>query len=155
VQNRGRVVVVSSESYKIQAMFQPYMISKAALESYCRVAWQELTLKGVSLTVIRPGAIDTPLLSWQHSDPQFKDSIFAKEFKASFAESKKLVGNVTSAAKVAEVILKSATARKPKRFYRVNNNPLVTLISFLPSWWLDELIVWRIREKSRNHMTSD
>ncbi|MCK7460841.1 MAG: SDR family oxidoreductase [Sphingobacterium sp.] len=61
IRNKGRVIVVSSESYKIQAMFQPYMISKASLEAYCRVARQELDLKNVKLTVIRPGAIRTPL----------------------------------------------------------------------------------------------
>ncbi len=144
----GRVIVVSSESYKIQAMFQPYMVSKAALEAYCRAARQELTLKGISLSVIRPGAIATPLLDWRQRDHDHPGSLYEEEFRRSFRESKKLVGKVTPPSVVAQVIINAAQAGKPKWVYPVNNNPLLTLITLIPHRILDRLIVGRIRRMS-------
>lgn len=147
ITKQGRVVVVSSESHKIQAMFQPYMISKAALEAYCRVAWQELSLRGVKLIVIRPGAIKTPLLKWMQDTEIPFGSVYAEEFTVSRRESVKLVGRISHPAEVAGKILKAVQAKNPKRVYRINNNPLLTLIALLPSGWLDYLIVKRIGNK--------
>lgn len=148
IKRQGRIVVVSSESYKIQAMFQPYMISKAALETYCRTAWQELALKNISLSVIRPGAIDTPLLKWIDRKMALQeDSVYRQEFEASLVQSKKMVGRIAPAEKVAEIAVKAATARKPKRFYPVNNNPLLSLVSLFPASLIDRMIVWRFRKR--------
>lgn len=150
VKSGGRVIVVSSESYKIQAMFQPYMISKAALEAYCRVARQELALKGVKLAVIRPGAIGTPLLNWMSSpgDPG-KYPVFDQEFSNSWKKSIKMVGKITSPEKVANKILLASTASKPRRIYRINNNPLITLLSYLPVGIIDNLIIRVFRLKGK------
>ena len=148
VKRQGRVIIVSSESYKIQAMFQPYMISKAALEAYARVAWQELALKGVWLSVIRPGAFSTPLLNWMHREEiKVPGSMFQIEFAASVKQSKKMVGRITTPEKVAGTILRAATSRRPKRVYRVNNNPMLSLITLLPSGIIDRIIVRRFRKK--------
>jgi NAD(P)-dependent dehydrogenase (short-subunit alcohol dehydrogenase family) len=149
IKNKGRVIVVSSESYKIQALFQPYMISKAALEAWCRAARQELALKDVNLTVIRPGAIRTPLLKWMESPvDEGKYPVFQKEFKKSQERSIKLVGKIALPEKVAEIIIKAATVSKPKRVYRINNNLLLTLVSFLPAGILDRLIIRIFKEKA-------
>ena len=149
INKQGRVIVVSSESYKLQAMFQPYMISKAALEAYCRVAWQELALKNVSLSVIRPGAFKTPLLKWMEKEAELENpSLYKEEFLASLAQSKKMVGKIISPEKVAEIVVKAATASKPKRYYHVNNNPLLSLISLLPANLIDRLIVNRFKRNS-------
>jgi 2,3-dihydro-2,3-dihydroxybenzoate dehydrogenase len=148
IKGSGRVVVVSSESYKIQTMFQPYMISKAALEAYCRAARQELALKGVKLAVIRPGAIRTPLLKWM-SSPGYpgKYPIFDQEFRNCWEKSIKMVGKITSPEKVAGKILLASTVSRPKRIYRINNNPLLTLVSILPAGIIDRLIVRQFRLK--------
>ena len=148
VKNKGRVVVVTSESYKIQAMFQPYMISKAALESYCHTAWQELALVGVKLSVIRPGAINTPLLDWmKRNDIDDPGSIFREEFNRSLEQSKKMVGTITSPEKVAGKVLKAVQAKNPKHIYLVNNNPILSMISILPDNWIDSLIVKNYKKK--------
>jgi len=133
IKSGGRVIVVSSESYKIQTMFQPYMLSKAALESYCRVARQELALKGVTLTVVRPGAIRTPLLNWMSLPGRPGEyQVYGREFDASWKMSIKIVGRITSPEKVAGKILKVSTVTKPRRIIRINNNPVLTLVSLLP-----------------------
>lgn len=148
VKVKGRVIVVSSESYKIQAMFQPYMVSKAALEAYCRVARQELALKDVKFTVIRPGAIRTPLLNWMKAGADSgKYPVFNLEFRKSWQQSIKLVGKITSPEKVAQKILSASISANPKRIYRINNNPLLTLISLLPDALTDNLIVRMFKMK--------
>jgi 2,3-dihydro-2,3-dihydroxybenzoate dehydrogenase len=148
VKNCGRVIVVSSESYKIQAMFQPYMITKSALEAWCRVAWQELSLKGVKLVVIRPGAIKTPLLNWMENPGNHeKYPAFSKELKRSREQSVKMVGKIVTPEAVARKILKVSTTLKPKRIYRINNSFMLKIISLLPPGMFDRLVVRRFNRK--------
>ena len=148
--SNGRVVVVSSESYKIQAMFQPYMISKASLEAYCRVARQELALKDIKLIVIRPGAIKTPLLNWMKQEPDtVKFPVYQKEYRKSWDRSVKMVGHITAPEKVARRIILASTVSRPKRVYRINNNPFLALITFLPAGLIDRLIVYLFRSKNK------
>jgi len=146
IRNKGRVIVVSSESYKIQALFQPYMVSKAALEAYCLAARQELTLKGISLSVIRPGAIGTPLLNWMKNEPEAgKYPVFDEEYRNSFRQSVRMVGKISSPASVAARIANAAIVFHPKRVYTVNNNFLLTLVALLPK----QLIEWMVKRKFR------
>lgn len=148
VKNKGHVLVISSESYKIQALFQPYMISKAALEAYCRVARQELALLGVRLTVIRPGAINTPLLNWMKSpDDPDKYPVFSKEISKSRTRSIKMVGKIESPEKVARIIFNATRVKRPKRIYRVNNSKLLSVVSLLPVFLLDWLMIRMFRIK--------
>ena len=150
IKRRGRVIIISSESYKIQSMFQPYMISKAALEAYARAAWQELALKGVWLSVIRPGAFSTPLLNWMYKeDLAAEGSLYRKEFSASLKQSKKLVGKITTPEKVAQKVIRAVTVRRPRRIYRVNNNPLLSLITLLSPRLIDKIIVWKFKERGK------
>jgi NAD(P)-dependent dehydrogenase (short-subunit alcohol dehydrogenase family) len=146
IRNKGRVIVVSSESYKIQALFQPYMVSKAALEAYCLAARQELTLKALSLSVIRPGAIGTPLLNWMKNEPEAgKYPVFDEEYRNSFRQSVRMVGKISSPASVAAIIVKASVASRPKRVYMVNNNLFLTLVALLPK----RLIEWMVKRKFR------
>jgi NAD(P)-dependent dehydrogenase (short-subunit alcohol dehydrogenase family) len=141
VKTKGRVIVISSESYKVQALFQPYMISKASLEAYCKAARQELSLKGVKLSVVRPGAINTPLLKWMDSPESVDNYIhYNKELRKSWERSVKMVGRVATPERVAEKIYKVAIASRPKRVYLVNNNPLLFFIEILPGVLLDWLV---------------
>jgi NAD(P)-dependent dehydrogenase (short-subunit alcohol dehydrogenase family) len=149
IKNHGRVIVVSSESYKIQALFQPYMISKATLEAYCRVARQELALKGVHLTVIRPGAIRTPLLNWMSSPLNPGEyPVFDQEFRNSREKSLKMIGRIIAPERVAEKIFLASTTSKPKRIYRINNNQLLTLVSLLPESIIDSVIISMFKRKA-------
>lgn len=149
IRNKGRVIVVSSESYKIQALFQPYMVSKAALESYCRAARQELALKGVRMVVIRPGAIRTPLLRWMEStgDHEGKYPVFKEEMRKSRHLSLRMVGKISNPEEVSSKILLASIARRPKRIYRVKNNMLLSIMALLPAAILDRIIVRKFRMK--------
>lgn len=146
---QGRVIVVSSESYRFQSMFQPYMITKAALEAYCRSARQELALKGVKLSVVRPGAIDTPLLRWMDSSG-FVDqyTVFRNELLSAWKKSLSMVGHRSAPSRVAALILKAASSRKPRRIYRINNNPLLKFLNHMPEGLIDRIIIMIIRNES-------
>jgi NAD(P)-dependent dehydrogenase (short-subunit alcohol dehydrogenase family) len=148
IRQKGRVIVVSSESYKVQALFQPYMISKAALEAYCLTARQELALKGVKLSVIRPGAMKTPLLNWMKNPPDpGKFPLFEKELLASWNQSSKIVGKVITPETVAKLVAKASLTSHPKRNYRINNSLTVKLVALLPKALLDKLVYMKFREK--------
>jgi 3-oxoacyl-[acyl-carrier protein] reductase len=144
----GLVVVVSSESYKIQAPFQPYMVTKAALEAWCAAARLELSLLRARLTVIRPGAIATPLLGWMNRRPAFEGSAFARQWEAGYEMSLGMTGRPTDPARVVKVILRALESKKPKRVYRVNNNPLLSISSLIPRCLLDRLIILLLKKKS-------
>lgn len=146
---QGRVIVVSSESYKMQAMFQPYMVSKAALEAYCQSARQELALKGISLSVIRPGAIRTPLLAWMKSKEfTAQYPVFKKDLEASWQKSLTMVGRISDPVEVAGVVLRAAISSRPKRIYRINNNPLLKLAALIPRRILDRMMIRMIKNSS-------
>jgi NAD(P)-dependent dehydrogenase (short-subunit alcohol dehydrogenase family) len=146
IRNKGRVIVVSSESYKVQALFQPYMISKAALESYCMTARQELALKGIKLIVVRPGAMNTPLLDWMKTSVTVGNyPVYQKEFQAGLALSAKMVGKIIPPEAVASLIARAATVSNPKRTYRINNSFIVKVISLLPAGLFDKLVINKLK----------
>jgi NAD(P)-dependent dehydrogenase (short-subunit alcohol dehydrogenase family) len=146
LKKQGRIIVVTSESYKIQAMFQPYMISKAALEAYCSVARQELALKGIRLITIRPGAIRTPLLNWMNSaGEKGKYTVFNNEYMKSREKSLKMVGRISDPAVVARKIYKASTVKRPRRIYKVNNNPVLSLVSILPTALIEWVMIRMMR----------
>jgi NAD(P)-dependent dehydrogenase (short-subunit alcohol dehydrogenase family) len=62
LRNKGRLIVIGSESYKVPSPFQPYAVSKQALESIFKSINIELSLKGIKSILIRPGAIRTKIL---------------------------------------------------------------------------------------------
>jgi NAD(P)-dependent dehydrogenase (short-subunit alcohol dehydrogenase family) len=62
INSSGRLIVISSESYKVPSPFQPYAVSKQALESLYKAIKIELSVKGVRSILIRPGAIKTRIL---------------------------------------------------------------------------------------------
>lgn len=132
--SKGRLIVISSESYKVPSPFQPYSVSKQSLESVFKAVKIELSQKGISSILIRPGAIQTKILE---DTVNFKDfdsnSRFVDEFK-NFVESvPKFIGKVSTTNDVAELILKAGISKRPKPVYSINHNPLVTLLSLLPT----------------------
>jgi NAD(P)-dependent dehydrogenase (short-subunit alcohol dehydrogenase family) len=130
---KGRVINISSEVVKLPTFFQPYPASKAAMEALMKSIGQELYLKGIQSTFIRPGAIKTRLLDQLHSIQKEKNhSLFEKEFNSFIVEAPKREGNPVSAEKVALKIWRIAGKRRLKPVYRINNNPLLHLIPLLP-----------------------
>jgi NAD(P)-dependent dehydrogenase (short-subunit alcohol dehydrogenase family) len=133
VSSNGRLIVIGSESYKVPAPFQPYAVSKQALESLFNAIYIELALKGIQSILIRPGAIKTNILDETlHFQKNNLETLFSKEFDKFLNAVPTYVGRVSSTQKVAQFVYKAYTAKNPKRVYSINHNPLVTLLSLLP-----------------------
>lgn len=142
LKSQGRLIVVSSESYKVPSPFQPYAVSKQALEKVFNAVRLELMTKGIKSILIRPGAIQTKLMeeTFHLKDPE-NESVFKNEFKRFKQSVSKYIGKISDPEQVAKVILKAGTAKRPKRIYNVNHNPLVTLLSHLPGKLKENLTI--------------
>jgi NAD(P)-dependent dehydrogenase (short-subunit alcohol dehydrogenase family) len=142
--SKGRLVSIGSESYKIPAPFQPYAVSKQALEKLHFGISQELMLKGISTVLVRPGAIQTNIMNETvNFKPKKSDSLFKEEFKKFTDSVPNYIGKVKHPDEVAKLVFKAATVKNPKRIYKINHNPWVSLLSALPKKMQD----WSIKRQ--------
>lgn len=146
--SKGRLVTISSESYKIPAPFQPYAVSKQALEKLHFGISQELMLKGICTVLIRPGAIQTNIMDETvNFKPKDSNSLFKEEFKKFIESVPKYIGKVNHPDEVAKLVFRASTANNPKRIYKINHNPWVTLLSALPKKLQD----WSIKQQLKDN----
>lgn len=142
---RGRIVSVSSESVKFPSLFQPYQATKIALEAIHRTIGQELYLKGIRMALIRPGAIQTRLAGEvDRLVNPVQDSIFEREFARFAAMAPAFRGKMLSPEKAAAKIYKKITRHHLRPVYRINNNPLLSLIAAVPERWMMRLLKWML-----------
>lgn len=134
INGHGRLIVISSESYKVPSPFQPYSISKQMLESLYKSIKIELSLIGVKSILIRPGAMQTQILDDTiHFNIHLNNSQFEQEFSGFIETAPKYIGNIVNPEKVAKIVLKAATSKRPKSIYHINHNPIVSLFAILPT----------------------
>lgn len=130
---RGRIVTISSESVKFPSLFQPYQATKIALEAFHRTISQELYLKGIRMALVRPGAIRTRMTEQvEHLVNPVQDSIFRKEFTRFAAMAPGFRGRLLPPEKAAAKIYKKVTRPNLRLVYRINNNPILSLIAVIP-----------------------
>ena len=131
---KSKVINISSESVKLPTLFQPYPVSKIAMEALMRSIGQELSLKEVQLTFIRPGAIKTALLEHLHTlERAPKESLFKKEYDQFIEKAPKREGNPIEPSVAASKIYKISQKSRLKYVYRINNNTLLRIASVLPA----------------------
>jgi NAD(P)-dependent dehydrogenase (short-subunit alcohol dehydrogenase family) len=130
----GRLIVISSESFKVPSPFQPYSVSKQALEKVYDSIKIELHTKGITSILIRPGAIQTKILDDTVSfSKKMENSRYVKEFDAFIGAVPKYINKIASPEDVAKTVFVAGTTRNPKPVYHVNHNPLVSLLTMLPA----------------------
>ena len=136
--NRSRIVITSSEL----AVTNPlpftgiYAITKAALEKYAFSLRMELQLLNINVSVIRPGAVKTDLLSISTKEL----NVFCNKTKLynyNAEKFKKIVNSVEAKyvlpEKIANKIERVLKAKKPKYVYNINRNFLLKLLNILPA----------------------
>lgn len=131
----GRVVNVSSESYRFRNPFQAYQTTKLALEGLSDVMRRELAPLGVGVTTVRPGAIDTDLFRAMDTITNpVPDGLLATPFDR-FARglARHRPKRVSTPDQVATVIVKAATATRMKPHYEINNMLALRLAAALPA----------------------
>jgi NAD(P)-dependent dehydrogenase (short-subunit alcohol dehydrogenase family) len=135
VESAGRVVNVTSESYKFRNPFQIYQTTKLALEGLSDVQRRELAPLGVRVSTVRPGAIRTELFSaMAHIENPVPDSRLAKPF-GRFARmlATRPPSKVSEPDEVAAVIVRAATEAKPRIHYEINNMRQLRIAAALPA----------------------
>lgn len=133
----GRIVITTSEL----AVLDPlpftgiYAISKTALDKYAYSLRMETSLLGISVSVIRPGAVNTGLLN---DSTRALDRFCAntQTYLCNAAKFKKIVDSVEAKSvapeAIAKITLKALESRHPRYVYNINRNFLLRLLNFLP-----------------------
>ena len=144
----GRIVFITSE---LAPLHPPpftgiYAVTKKALEAVAASLRTEMALRGITVSVVRPGAVTTPLLG----DSTRALDRFCREtryYRVNAKRFRRIVDSVESRSvppeKVAGRVLRALTARKPRRIYNLNRNPLLLLLNALPAG-LQEWVLTRI-----------
>lgn len=136
--NEGaRIVIITSELAPLDPLpfTGIYAVTKAALDKYAFSLAMELQLLGVSVSVVRPGAVDTGMLpaSMRALDRFVEEtklySVNAERFKKIVAG---FESHTVSPQKLAERVLRPLEAKRPRFVYSLNRNPLLMLLSALP-----------------------
>lgn len=137
IKSGSRIIITSSELAPLDPLpfTGVYAVTKAALEKYAFSLRMELNLLGVKVSVIRPGAVKTGLLS---ASTRALES-FCENTKLYQCNAKRFKGIVDSVEaknippqSIAKIAYKAMTARKPKYIYNINRNPLLRLLNILP-----------------------
>lgn len=145
---KGRVINISSESVKFPSLFQPYQASKIAMEAIHKTLRQELYLLGIKMVLIRPGAINTPILErTKNIPPAQQGEMFEKEFKNFSNQAAKYIGKSSTPEKVAKKIFLISVRKNPKGIYHYKNNYLLTLMSLIPDSWMLRFVKKSVESK--------
>ena len=146
LREHSRILIVTSELAPLDPLpfTGVYAVTKAALDRYAAALRMELQLLGHSVTVLRPGAVKTPLLpqSLRCLDRFCADtrlySLPGKRFRSIVERTE--TRSITSE-KLAQRALKALKAKHPPLTVSVNRNPLLILLDLLPM----RLQLWIVR----------
>ena len=152
----SRIIMVTSEL----AVLDPlpftgiYAVTKAALDKYAYSLRMELQLLGISVSVLRAGAVDTGMLgaSMRALDSFVEDTRLytcnAKKFKdiVERVEARNIKPET-----LAKKVLRIAEKKRPRFAYSINRNPLLLLLNFMPKGFQLWVIRKILAEKKRKH----
>ena len=137
LKENARIVLVTSELADLDPLpfTGLYGITKATLDRFAFSLAMELQLLGVRVSVVRPGAVETPLLSGSVKSIE----AFTERTKLypDVAEKFLRVTNAVEAKSVppeavAKKVRKALSAKHPRFAYSLNRNPLLRLYGILP-----------------------
>lgn len=133
----GRIVITSSELAPLDPLpfTGIYAVTKGALDKYAYSLRMELQLLGISVSVIRAGAVNTGMLNVSTSalDKFCEDT---KLYSCNAERFRKIVQRVEARCvppeKIAAKAVKILKAGNPRFAYNINRNPLLLLFNVLP-----------------------
>lgn len=134
----GRIIMITSELAPLSPLpfTGIYAISKSALDKYAFSLKMELQLKGVFVSVLRAGAIDTGMLSVSTNELE-KFCEKTQTYKLQAQRFKTIVDGVEAKKippqKLADKVIKILGKKKPSFAYAINRNPLLRLFEILPT----------------------
>jgi NAD(P)-dependent dehydrogenase (short-subunit alcohol dehydrogenase family) len=148
---RGRIVNVGSIGGRIATPFvAPYSSSKAAVRSLSAALRRELHPWGIEVSLVEPGALDTPIWSKGETGadevtdglPPHVRSLYARQLDALRAGVRKAAMGAESPEAAAEAIEHALTARRPRLVYTVGRGARIqgALHSVLPGRAFDAVV---------------
>ena len=143
----SRILITTSELAPLDPLpfTGIYAITKAALDKYAYSLRMELQLLGISVSVLRAGAVETNMLGASTTALER----FCEGTKLYSCNAKRFKGIVESVearcvppAKIAEKCERILKKRHSKFAYSINRNPLLLLLNMLPK----RLQLWVIKQ---------
>lgn len=136
--SRGsKIIMITSELAPLDPLpfTGIYAVTKAALDKYAYSLCMELQLLGISVSVLRAGAVNTGMLGASvDSLSTFCDNTHI--YKCNAARFRKIVDGVgaksVSPEKIADKTIGIIKKKKPAFAYSVNRNPLLLMLNALP-----------------------
>lgn len=133
----SRVIITTSELAPLDPLpfTGIYAITKSALDKYAYSLRMELQLLGISVSVLRAGAVETGMIdvSMEHLDRFVNNT---KLYRCNADRFKRIVEGVESRkispALIAKKVIKILNRKNPAFAYSINRNPLLLLLNALP-----------------------
>lgn len=133
----SRILITTSELAPLDPLpfTGIYALTKSALDKYAYSLRSELSLLGIDVIVLRPGAVDTGMLGVSERE---LDAFVARteHYSCNAERFRGIVHSVEarriSPVKLAERALGAICAFRPRHHYSVNRNPLLLLLELLP-----------------------
>ena len=133
----SRIVITTSELAPLDPLpfTGIYAVTKGALDKYAYALKMELQLLGISVSVLRAGAVSTGMLGVStRALERFCEK--TKTYRCNAERFRKIVNSVEAKSvppeKVAKKTVGIVCARKPKFVYTLNRNKLLLLLNALP-----------------------
>ncbi len=150
--NGSKIIITTSELAPLDPLpfTGIYAITKSTLDKYAYSLRMEVQLLGISVSVLRPGAVNTGMLgvSTDALDAFCKKT---KLYSCNATRFKRIVDKVEArnvpAEKIAKKTVKILNKKKPKQVYKINRNPLLLLLNVLPKSWQTKIIKLILKNK--------
>lgn len=148
--NPGRIINISSISGLLVSPFTSiYSASKFAVEALTHGLRRELYYHGVTAISIQPGPIKTPI--WDKAmalDGKYDQTEYKEVLADMDTFIKKTEAGAIPAERVAKVVFKAVSARKPRPTYLIMKGAFVArLITWVPHRWVDLLMSARSKKR--------
>ena len=144
-QNKGRIINISSAlGGKIGYPFYgAYCSSKHALEGLSETLRRELAVYGIVVSIIAPGAIQTPI--WEKADSaslknKYNGTAYNQAFQKMLRDMKRLGQRGLEPKTVSKKILKAVQDKKPKIRYTFISELTLNMVYFAPRRLMDKLV---------------
>lgn len=124
-----------------------YALTKGALDKYAYSLRMELQLKGIAVSVVRAGAVDTGMLGASMAAlERFHKKTELYECNA--ARFKRIVESVearsVSTKRISSLVMKIVEKKNPRFTYSINRNPLLMMLNLLPKrmqLWIIKMVL--------------
>lgn len=137
LKNGSKIIMTTSELAPLDPLpfTGLYAVTKGALDKYAYSLRMELQLLGISVSVLRAGAVSTGMLGVS-TDALDRFCEKTATYQCNAARFKKIVNGVEAKSvppeKIAKKVGKILQKKKPKFVYSVNRNKLLLLLNALP-----------------------